>query len=245
MGFGGHAASVSAHLKGLSLYQLKLLLLNRHTIFPTFYTKEDQTSALNVVVDVSVIFHWESRPGDSTETCVRKVGDFLTFLAHCGFVVYPICDGQRGDTKIASYTRRIGAIKNDIDAQNARSELYKVRQSMAMNNPPSHSDEELLRLKKLSQKHQRPAMAELFHEDLQKWLRQHDALSVNNAGGQVENVELSANQADARVAKLYLSGKVSLIISNDTDYLMHVGPHVMMFSCYYLKTGRGSRKNRA
>ena len=79
MGFGGHAASVSAHLKGLSLNQLKLLLLNRHTIFPNnFYTKEDQASALSVVVDVSVIFHWECRPGDSTGTCIRKVGDFLT-----------------------------------------------------------------------------------------------------------------------------------------------------------------------
>ena len=61
--------------------------------------------------------------------------------------MYPICDGERGDTKIASYTRRIGAIKSSIDAQNARSELYKIRQSIAANNPPSHSEEELLRLR--------------------------------------------------------------------------------------------------
>ena len=88
MGFASHAAAVSAHLKGLSLLDLKHILTNKHIIFPSHYKKEDETT-LNVVVDVSVIFYWESRSGDSAEACVRKVGDFLTFLAHCGFAVHP------------------------------------------------------------------------------------------------------------------------------------------------------------
>lgn len=81
---------------------------------------------------------------------------------------------------------------------------------------------------------------------MQKWLRQHGSLDENtNAGGRVRNVELTQHQADACIANMYLKNKVSLIISNDTEYLMHVGPKVMMLSNYYLKTGRGSRKNRA
>ena len=77
MGFASHAAAVSAHLKGLSLLDLKHILTNKHIIFPSHYKKEDETT-LNVVVDVSVIFYWESRSGDSAEKLASCASRFLS-----------------------------------------------------------------------------------------------------------------------------------------------------------------------
>lgn len=90
MGFKAqHAKDMSAKMKGLGLKDLKYLLQNKHLLFPSFWDSSDAQNESVIVVDVSVLFYVEYKQDASHETIVRKVGELLSFLAHCNFTVVP------------------------------------------------------------------------------------------------------------------------------------------------------------
>ncbi len=120
MGFKSHAKDISAKMKGLGLKDLKHLLQNKPLLFSKFWDSSDVQNELIIVVDVSVLFKLD----DSHETSVRKVGEILSFLAHCNFTVVPVYDGERSDTKFDSHKHCRDALKDRIISENARAMLY-------------------------------------------------------------------------------------------------------------------------
>ena len=172
---------------------------------------------------------------------VRKVGELLSFLAHCNFTVVPVCDGERSDTKLDSYKRRRDALKGRINSEKARALLYKSR----TNQTDLTSSEEVSELNKKAKKRSRPSMKNSFPDDLQAWLHSNGSLQEHKSGGKVENVCVTRWQADPHIAKEYLDKRAAIILSSDTDFLMYVGKNVMLINAYYLKRGRVSQKNKA
>ena len=173
MGFKSHAKDISTKMKGLGLKDLKSLLQNKHLLFPAFWDSLDVQKELVIVVDVSVLFYVEYKLDDSHETSVRKVGEILSFLAHCSFTVVPVCDGERSDTKLDSYKRRKDALKDRIISENARAMLYKTRTNQA-NLPNGYDD--LQELNRKAKKKNRAGMKSCFPDDLQAWLHSNGSL---------------------------------------------------------------------
>ena len=149
-----------------------------------------------LLADVSVIHCKEF--GDNEDTRVRKVGELLNMFAHCDFTVVPVCDGDRGDTKVAYYKRRTDRVRDDVLSQNARLSLFEYRNKIA-NGSLLHeeflSDQKLSYLKKKARISERLIIADNFPHRLQSWLHDNDANIINNSGGCVKQVAISAFQA--------------------------------------------------
>ena len=237
MGLKG-AASILFHAKGITMTGLKRIARTRLA---------ENEHICRIDVDCSWLGYKLARSSSDTDASMLTA-EVLLLLAKAGFVVTPICDPpHRHHSKRASTDRIAKKERKRIDSLVARYKITELSQRLQDVNISAEDrgvlSKELGDLNKKSKSLERNEtsgrLGGLFIEDLQRDLDELSAHEKNEHECFVEEVVVSSFQADSVIAQRVVTKKSHLILGNDTDFMVLVGPSCVAVRDFKIKRGAG------
>ena len=193
--------------------------------------------------------------GKKPQEAASKTADFIQCLSSCGFIVTPICDGERRHhSKRASIERVAKYEKDRTMASITRLQLLatstQLREETNLNTEEreelKNRQKELNKLVgKLEAKVENTGLYRSFASDLEAELEIRDAFSDQMSHhGKVQPVKVGLYQADALIAKRAIDGLSHMIFGADTDFFVSIGPSCILIKDFFFKRPAGRQKKQ-